>query len=363
MKKNSLIILGLVFILLFTFSCKKKREEVKKKGSDVIAFKVSVEKAKIGDISEYIEYAGVVESLKKINVLPEIAGRIKRMYKNIGDRVKKGELLFELEDTIFKSQYEQAKAGLEAAKISFGDAKKNMERMTAVYKKNGVSKAQYEQAVSAFKLAKSNLERAKAAFEMASFQYNSTKIKAPFPGVITGKLKEEGDFINPSMGGFSQGAGVYVLEDYSKIYVNIDIPNSDSTLIKKGEIADIVLDKTILKGKVYTVNEKSDPMSSSISIKVIADNSEGKILPGNIVKVRIHYKEKKNALIIPTKAILENNIVFVKKGDIVREVRVKTGLSNPYYTEIISGINDGDYVVTEGNFGLFDKAKVKEETK
>ena len=362
MRKNFFMVLIISFVLLFSYSCKKS-ENIKAKKRENIAFKVSTEKAKIGDISEYIEYAGVVESFKKINILPEIAGRIKKMYKNIGDSVKKGDLLFELEDTIYKSQYEQAKAGLEAAKISFEDAKKNMERMTAVYKKNGVSKAQYEQAVSAFKLAKSNLERAKAAFKMASFQYNSTKIKAPFSGVITGKLKEEGDFINPSMGGFSQGTGVYVLEDYSKIYVNVNIPNSDSNLIKRGEITDIVSSKDILKGKVYTVNEKTDPMSSSISIKIIADNSEGKVLPGNIVKVRIHYRWKNNALIIPTGAILENNIVFVKKGNIVRERKVKIGLSNPYFTEIVSGISEGDSVVVKGNFGLFDKARVEEEIK
>ncbi len=362
MRKKFFMVLIISFILLFSYSCKKNKN-IKVKKRENIAFKVSTEKAKIGNISEYIEYAGIVESFKKINVLPEIAGRIKKMYKNIGDRVKKGDLIFELEDTIYKSQYEQAKAGLEAAKISFEDAKKNMERMTAVYKKNGVSKAQYEQAVSAFKLAKSNLERAKAAYKMASFQYNSTKIRAPFSGVITGKLKEEGDFINPSMGGFSQGTGVYVLEDYSKIYVNVNIPNSDSNLIKRGEIADIVSGKDILKGKVYTINEKTDPMSSSISIKIIADNSEGKVLPGNIVKVRIHHKWKNNTLIIPTRAILENNIVFVKKGNIVREKRVKIGLSNPFHTEIISGINEGDYVVVKGNYGLFDKAKVKEELK
>ena len=362
MRKKSFMVLIISFVLLFTYSCRKNKN-IKVKKRETIAFKVLTEKAKIGGISEYIEYAGVVESFKKINVLPEIAGRIKKMYKNIGDSVKKGDFLFELEDTVYSAQYEQAKAGLEAARISFEDAKKNMERMTAVYKKNGVSKAQYEQTVSAFKLAKSNLERAKAAYKMALFQYNSTKIRAPFSGVITGKLKEEGDFINPSMGGFSQGAGVYVLEDYSKIYVNIDIPNSDSHLIKRGELADIVLKEGILKGKVSSVNEKADPMSGSVAIKVFAENKEGKVLPGNIVKVRIHFKWKNNALIIPTKAILDNNIIFVKKGNIVRETKVKTGLSNPYHTEIVSGISEGDYVVIRGNYGLFDKAKVKEELK
>ncbi len=362
MKRNVLIVLILSLILSSGISCKKQEKKTIKE-EKLIAFSVTTEKAKFGEISEYLEYAGVVESYKKTNILPEIAGRIKKMYRDIGDKVKKGDLIFELEDTIFKAQYEQAKAALEAAKISFEDAKKNMKRLSAVYKKNGVSKAQYEQAVSGYKLAKSNLERAKAAFEMAKFQYNSTKVRAPFSGVITGKFKEEGDFINPSMGGFSQGTGVYVLEDFSKIFVNIDIPYTDSQFIKKGEKADILSSNTVLEGNVYNVNEKSDPMSSSVAIKVFAQNKDMKISPGNIVKVRIHYKRKDNALIIPTPAILENNIVFVKKGNVVEERRVKTGLSNPQYTEILKGINEGEAVVVKGNFGLFDKARVKEEVK
>ncbi len=362
MRKRTLIIFLVIVGLIFMVNCKKKKIKKTDTG-EIVAFTVSTVPAKIGRINEYIEYAGTVESFKKTNILPEIAGRIKKMYKDIGDKVKKGELIFELEDTVFKAQYEQAKAGLEAAKISFGDAKKNMERISAVYKKNGVSKAQYEQAVSGYKLAKSNLERAKAAFEMAKFQYDSTKIRAPFSGIITGKFKEEGDFINPSMGGFSQGTGVYVLEDFSKIYVNLNIPHSDASLIKKGEKAEIISDKTVLEGEVSTVNEKSDPMSSSVAVKIIAKNKDGKILPGNIVKVRIHYNWKENALIIPTKAILENGKVFVKTGDIARERKITTGLSNPDFTEILSGVKEGELVVVNGNFGLFDKAKVKEETK
>ena len=360
MKRNFLIFVSILLLVFSMNSCKKNDKDNSKNLRSQIAFSVKTVKVKRGYISEYFEYAGTVESYNKINVLPEIAGRIKKMYKNIGEFVRKGELLFELEDTLYKSQYEQAKAGLNAAEISYKDAEKNMKRISAVYKKNGVSKTEYEKAVSGYELAKSNYERAKAGFDIAEFQYNSTKVKAPFSGVITGKYKEEGDFINPSMGGFSPSTGVYTLEDYSKIYVDIDIPSSEATMIKKSMRAEIVVGELIINARVLTINEKTDPMTSSVSARIIAENPNKKILPGSIVSIRIHYKEKSDAIVVPSKSLLEGNRVFVMKNNTAKERIVKIGLKNPDYMEILKGVKEGEKVIVEGNFGLFDGALVKE---
>ncbi len=360
MKRVYLLILILVFVIGSFTNCKSSKNKKNVNNRDMIAFSVKTVVVKKEYISEYFEYAGSVESFNKINVLPEITGRIKKMYKNIGETVKKGNLLFELEDTLYKAQYEQAKAGLSVAEVSYKDAEKNMKRISVVYKKNGVSKTQYEQAISGYKLAKSNYERAKAVFDIAEYQYNSTRVKSPFSGVITGKYKEEGDFINPSMGGFSPSTGVYTLEDYSKIYVDIDIPLSESVLIKKSMKAEIVHSGFSIPAKVLTINEKTDPMTSSVSARIIAKNMNKSVLPGTIVKVRIHYKEKQNALVIPFKSVLDGNRVFVVEGNHAKERYVKLGLKNPEYVEILEGVRQGEKVIVEGNFGLFNNAIIEE---
>ncbi len=361
--KNIFLILTLIISIINISSCKKGKRYDTKSTKGSVAFLVKTECAKISSISEYFDYAGTVISYNTLIVLPEVPGRIKKLYKEIGDFVRKGDLLFELEDTTYKAQYEQAKAMLESAKINLNDAKKNKIRIAAVYSKNGVSKAQYEKAVSAYGLALNNFKRATAGFNLAKFQYNSTKIKAPFSGIITGKYKEEGDFINPSMGGFSQSTGVYTLEDYSKIYVDIDIPSSEAALIKSGQKAEIILKNNLIEGKVLTVNEKTNPMTSSVSARIIANNKDKKVLPGTIVKVRIHYKEKSGCIVLPAKAVIDNSKVFVMENNKAIEKTVKTGFKNPVFVEVLSGIKEGDKVITEGNFGLFTNAFVKEEEK
>ena len=361
--KNILILFVLFFSIIFISSCKKKDKTGVKSTKGSVAFIVKTEKAEISSISEYFDYAGTVISYNTLIVLPEVPGRIKKLYKEIGDFVRKGELIFELEDTTYKAQYEQAKAMLESAKINLNDAKKNKNRIEAVYNKNGVSKAQYEKAISAYGLALNNSKRATAGFKLAKFQYDSTKIKAPFSGIITGKYKEEGDFINPSMGGFSQSTGVYTLEDYSKIYVDIDIPSSEAGFIKSGQKAEIILKNSSIEGKVLTVNEKTNPMTSAVSARIIANNKNKAVLPGTIVKIRIHYKEKRGCIVLPMKAVIDGNRVFIMKNNKAVERTVKIGFKNPNFVEIISGVKEGEKVITDGNFGLFTNAFVKEEQK
>jgi len=347
-----------ILTLFFNFSCKQKQttEEIKEKKSSV-AFNVESEIAEYKTITEYLDYAGTVKSFNSLVVIPEVAGRISKMYKEAGDSVIKGDLLFEIEDTIYKAQYRQAKAALETAKIAYKDAKKNKNRTEAVYKKNGVSKTTYEQAVSAFERAKNAYEQAKAAFETAEFNYNSTDVKAEFSGVITSKNKEEGDFVNPSM---SAGLGVYSLEDFEKIYVDINIASSEKVLLKKGQTAEIISSEHKIEGKVFSINEKTDPLSSSILVKIIAENKQKKILPGNIVTARIHYKTKENALVVPSSAVMDNNKLFIIKDNKAKQRTVKTGLENPNFVEILSGVEAGEKVIIKGNFGLFDNASVKE---
>ncbi len=358
-----------LFILLFSFviivslsSCKKKSVKKETFSKSEIAFPVKIDSVRFGEISEYKTYPGIVKAQYTKVILPEVSGRIKKMYVEVGEKVKKGQLLFEIEDTLFKAQYEQAKSSFELSKIQLADAQKNYKRLKAVYEKNGISKAEFERAESSYKMAKENYKRAKALLDSAEFQFINTKVRAPFSGIITGKFKEEGDFINPAMGGFSQSAGVYTLESFKKVFVDIDVSESDSKLFSPGMMVEIISDNNILKGNLILVNKKVDPQSSTVRLRAEAENKDELILPGEIAVVRIHYKVKENAIYVKRSA-LSGNYVFVVKNSKAHKVLVKTGLINENYVEILSGLKPGEKVVVEGNYGLFDGAIIKEEKK
>ncbi len=362
-KKIFILYLGLSFMLLFSFSaCKKAKTNSKSFDKENIAFPVELGKVERGFISEYKIYPGITKSYNTKVILPEVAGRIKRMLRNVGEKVQKGEILFKLEDTLYRSQYEQAKSAFELSKIQLKDVEKNYKRLKNVYKKNGISKAEFERAESAYYMAKENLKRAEAALRAAKFQFVNTKVKAPFSGVITGKFKEEGDFINPQMGGFSQTAGVYMLESFEKLYVDLDVPEKDINLFKVGMKADVISGDKKIEGKILYLNKKVDPFSSSISIRVIAENSNSLVLPGSIVKVKLHYREKENTLFVKRAALIDN-YVFKVVNNIAKKIKVKVGIMNDDFVEILSGLKEGDRVIVSGNYGLFDGAIVKEEKK
>ena len=360
--RNIVFILVIIGMAISFFACNKnKKEKKEEKSIGAIAFKVKTEKAKISDISEYLSYSGVVKSYSIEIIMPEVAGRITNLYKEVGDSVKKGELLLRIEDTMYKARYNQAKAAISSAKTALKDAKRNKIRIENLYKKDGVSEIRYEKAVTAYEMAINNFKRAKAAYEMAEFQYNSIKVYASFDGIITAKRKEEGDFINPSMSSASPKAGVYTLENYDKIYVDTEIPFSRINLFKKSQVVEIIFDHKRIEGKILTVSDKGDPMSASFPVRIIVNNKEKLILPGIIVRVSIHYNFKSNALTIPVSGLVEGNRVFVASGNRALEKSVKIGLKNPKIVEILSGIKEGDNVIIEGNFGLFQNAIIKEE--
>jgi RND family efflux transporter MFP subunit len=357
------LVLG-ICIIVFP-QCGRKEESTAGSNGNAsdIAFTVRTAAAEISTITEYLTYSGIVKSARTQVIIPEVAGRIIRLHKEAGDRVVRGDLLLELEDTLSGAQYNQASAALASAKLTFADAEKNWRRIQNLFAKNAVSTTQVEQAESAYKIAKNGLEQAEALYKMADFQFKSAKVYAPVPGVITARNNETGDYINPAMGAFGPNSGVYILEDYSTIYVDMDVPNSEIERIKKGQKADVTGDKASITGKVTSVNEKADPLSLNVLVRIQASNTAGLILPATVVSVRIHFQEKENTIVVPASALVEGNRIFTVTGNRAAEKKVAIGLVNPEMVEVLSGVQAGEKVVVEGNFGLYTGAAVREEGK
>ena len=360
-----LYVLVLVFCITVFQQCGRQEEAVTGSSGNAgdIAFTVRTAAAGISTITEYLTYSGIVKSARTQVIIPEVPGRITHLYKEAGDRVARGDLLLELEDTLAGAQYNQAGAALASAKLTFADAEKNWRRIENLFAKNAVSTTQVEQAESAYKIAKNGLEQAEALYKMADFQFKSAKVYAPFPGVITARFKETGDYINPSMSTMGPESGVYILEDYAAIYVDMDVPNSEIGRIKKGQKADVIGDKAAVTGKVTNVNEKADPLSLNVLVRIQASNTAGHILPATIVSVRLHFKEKENTIVVPASALVEGNRIFTVTDNRAAEKKVTIGLVNPEMVEVLSGIREGEKVVVDGNFGLYSGAAVREEGK
>jgi len=354
----------MVSLLLFSLlSCQTPQNTEEGTDVSVGAAPVKVIKAKRQRISEKLLYTGLIEAWNKVNVTPEVGGKIARIYVEEGDRVKEGQLLAELDTRAIRLQLEQAKAGLAVAEANQKDARRNMERMERLKSENAVSEQQYEQVKLAYEAADAQFQQARAAVNLTNHNLEVSIMRAPFSGVVASKNAEVGDVINPMMGGFSPTSGVVTLMDFSRVKIEIEVTPQDIGRIKKGQTAFLHVDTfpdRVFDGRVSIVNLAADPSTKKFGIQIVADNPELLLRPNTFGEVTLEVSTHEHALVIPQKAVLENRYVFVAQEDnTVAKREVYLGLQNTDLVEVTSGIEEGNLIVVEGNYGLEEGAKIE----
>jgi RND family efflux transporter MFP subunit len=357
------LLTGLALALLF--SCKPSQEAKSQEKAEVFgAAPVKVFKVIKQRISEKLFYTGTIEARQSINITPDVGGKIDRIYVNEGERVSKGQLLAELDTRSIRLQLEQAEAAQAVAQANFNNAKTNWERMERLYKEKAVSEQQYEQVKLGYDSARAQLDQAQAAVNLAKHSLDVSIMRAPFSGVVASKNAEVGDVINPLMGGFSPGSGggVLTLVDFSRIKIRVEVSGSDIPLIRKGQET-ILQVPTIpgreFRGTVQVVNLAADPQTKKFGVEVAVDNPDLVLRPGTFGQIILEVETHENALAVPQKAVLENTHVFIARDGKAMRKEVTQGLQNSTVVEILSGVEEGDLVITEGNFGLEDGAPIE----
>lgn len=353
----------LLLFLSFSIRCSQSKKETVKEET-FIATSVKVFKVKKQKISEKLFYTGVIEAWKKINITPDVGGKIAKIYVQEGDRVEEGQLLAELDTRAIRLQLEAAKAGLAVAEANYNDAQKNMERMERLKQEKAVSDQQYEKVKLAYEAAEAQLQQARAALNLAQHSLGVSLMKAPFSGIVASRNAEVGDVINPMMGGFSPTSGVLTLMDFSRIKIASDVSQQDFVRIKKGQIAHLrvmAIPDRVFEGHVSLVNMTADPLTKKFKVEIMVENPDLVLRPNTFGEITLEVSTHENALVIPQKAVLENKYVFLAQGDVAQRREVFLGLQNSELIEVTGGLKEGDLVVIEGNYGLEDGAKIKIE--
>jgi RND family efflux transporter MFP subunit len=360
---RTILMISLVFAVLP--SCKRPQKPDAKGAAQTFgAAPVKVFKAVRQRISEKLFYTSTIEAWQKINLTPEVGGKIARIMVNEGDRVSQGQVLAELNVEAITLQLRQAEAGLAVAQANYNNAKTNLERMERLSKENAVSAQQYEQVKLGYDSAKAQLDQAQAAVNLAQHSLDVSILKAPFSGVIASKNAEVGDVINPLMGAFSPGSasGVLTLVDFSRIKIKVDISGTDIGRIQKGQPAILRVPANPgqeFHGTVQVVNLAADPQTKKFGIEIAVDNPDQVLRPGTFGEIIIEVHSHENALVVPQKAVLENKYVFIAQDGKAAKKEIALGLQNTTMVEISSGVSEGDLVIAEGNFGLEDGALIE----
>jgi RND family efflux transporter MFP subunit len=299
---------------------------------------------KLKNVTPESLYTGTFEPNKETKISTEVQGKINTILVDAGSLVNKGQALIQLDNELLKLQLKNIEVQLEGLQA-------DVKRFSVLAKADAIQGVQLEK-------AELSLKASKIQYATVLEQINKTTIKAPFGGVITAKLTEEGAFAAPGM-------PLLQLTDITQLKFTINVPehllrrfNLNSTY---PVLADVYPNLN-LNGKVNLIGSKAN-MGNSFPVQLTLRNTiDLKIKSGMFGKVNISNSEAQKAIIIPSSAIINNQntsqVFVVKNGKAqLQQVVVAQKINNQ--SVIKSGLTLGDIIVTKGFINLFDGAPVK----
>jgi multidrug efflux pump subunit AcrA (membrane-fusion protein) len=360
-----------------------------------------------------IKVTGDILPLMQVDLIPKVSGYLERIDVHIGDIVKQGQVIAQIDRTDFlhkvreidakvaqakaqlaeietgtrAEELRQAEEAVKQAQSRFDNAKLQHERIEALYKREVISKkerdvADMEYTVTEAQLASSQqqmkllregarqevrdatqakLREMEAILEQERTRLKDTKIIAPFRGEISRKYVDAGAFVSPS----SPPTPLVNLVHTETLKVVANVLEKDIPLLKPGMKAKIQVDSypgRVFEGRVEKINSALDLSTRTLQAEIYIFNSDRSLKPGMFANVEVVLLEKPQTLVIPREAIIETGSemsVFVVEGKQVFRKPITLGYEQDRLVEVLKGLNEGDQVVIKGQQLIKDGSTIR----
>jgi len=310
--------------------------------------KVRVKEAAIHPFSEFFETTGQVEAKDEAFISPEVSGQIVSIYVVEGQKVKAGQLLAKLDTRIIEKNIAELKTQLEYAETMYNKQKQ-------LWDKKIGSERQYLDIKNQYLSLKNKLAVLQA-------QYNMSIIHSPINGYIEEIIKKKGELATPGM----QMMHIVGLD---KLYVTAMISESHLPVVHLGEKVEITFPTfpdLVIKQPITRIGNVVNKQNRTFKIQVVVDNKEGKLKPNLLANIKFNNYNSDNHIVIPSRVIREDMkgsyLYVAQKQDnnvVAKKKYVKVGRSYRNNSEILSGINIGDKVITDGYSNVSDGTILK----
>lgn len=299
---------------------------------------VSVAQVFVREVPQEAVYTSTVQAYVKNNIAPQMAGRITRINVEIGDFVKEGQILAEID----KAQLLQAQLQLQNQEVE-------LQRLKSLYEEGGLSQSDYDAIQMQYNVLKTQVENL----------IENTTLRSPINGVVTARNYDVGDMYAMSM-------PIFTVEQIVPVKLLVGVSETDYSKVKKGDsvvvTADAIPGKTFY-GKVNRIYPTVDPATRTFTVEVKIDNNYKTLRPGMFVRATINFGTNTN-VVIPDVAVVKQQgsgerFVYVLNADnTVTYKKVVLGRRMGAEYEVLEGLEDGDRIVIGGQIRLKDGVKV-----
>lgn len=297
-----------------------------------------------GAVSDAVLASGQVEAAQTANISTRVMGTITHIYVKVGDKVSKGQLLATISDEDIKAKRAQANAMIAEAEAAFATAQKDYDRFTNLYKQQSATARELDNVTFQYNSAKSRLDAARQMRNEVNAMLAYSSLIAPFSGVVTQKLAEEGNIANPGM-------PILSIEQSGILQVSASVAESDISNVKIGDEAEIQLKSTgkLIHGKITQLNPSSQFSGGQYIIKVSIPEADKKdVFAGMYVSVTIPLKQQNTSaltdkILVPLSAIVQRDdltgvyTVSANNTALLRWIRV--GKTYGDKIEVVSGLS------------------------
>lgn len=347
------VTISLLAMALGLAGCDKNSPAPEQEGSAKVV-KAQTVTVSLGSVPLKAVMPGSVVPDQRANIASRIMGYIENLDIEVGDKVKRGQLLFKIDAGDINNQITQAQSAYQQARASLRDATADYNRFTKLYKEKAVSKQQFDKIRLQYQVAQENLAAAQAGLKQAKDQLNYANVKAPFDGVIVEKMATEGSLAAP-------GNPVVVMENLTSLSVQTQVSNDLYAVLRIGDKAKVKIDgiEQPFEGTIYTLVSAADPATRTHTVKLSLPDVND-INSGTFARVSFK-KGERNTMMLPESAIIKRagiDGVFVIEDGKAYFHMVRLGAKLDKMVEVQSGLFVGDKVVVSNNAELLNGDKV-----
>lgn len=304
---------------------------------------VEVASAETGTISAYYGGTATLEAEDEALVVNRVAGIVKEIFVEEGDRVEPGQLLAKLDDERLAVEMARAQSNLNKLKA---DLTRNKE----LFEKKLISAEQYQNALYDY-------ETQKSVVELAKLDLKFTEVRAPISGVISERMIKRGNLT-------AQNSEMFRITDFDPLLAVMYVPEKEIAKIAPGQRVALSFDAMgeLFEGTVARISPVVDQETGTLKTTIEVRDESNRLKPGMFARVRIVYDTHTNTILIPKNAVVKEDAtqsVFVVRDRVAHKVKIRTGYEETGRVEVLSGITLQDTIVTLGQASLQDSSLVE----